>query len=200
MTRCDRPRSRPRWCSSVDQAACKCVRHRPARPRRSSARCAEIAAVLRPALRRPISASRSGCCRRTATLMRWALVALTAAIAAGVAVWMLRETNRARPDRARPRPRRRARQYPRSGAVRLCRRFRRSALRRLAAVFGLQCRRCGDYHRRARSCWSARCSCATRRRQGAESLWRMSMRKFVIVVAGLARSPLAARALRQERL
>ena len=34
-------------------------------------------------------------------------------------------------------------------ALRLCRRLRRSAFRRVAAVFGLQCRRRGDYHRRA---------------------------------------------------
>ena len=81
--------------------------------------------------------------------MRWALVALTGAIAAGVAWWMTREKNRQDLialglvlggalgnilDRIR------------FGYVVD---YRRPAFRRVAPVFGLQCRRCGDYHRRA---------------------------------------------------
>ena len=75
---------------------------------------------------------------------RWMLVALTRAIAIGVALWIGREKNRIDQvalgmvlggalgnilDRVAPR---------------LCRRLRRPAFRRVPAVFGIQCRRCGD--------------------------------------------------------
>ena len=75
---------------------------------------------------------------------RWMLVALTSAIAAAVAVWIGREKSRI--DQA-------ALGMVLGGALgnildrvalRLCRRLRRSALRRVPPVSGIQCRRCRD--------------------------------------------------------
>ena len=76
------------------------------------------------------------------------LVALTSAIALGVAFWIGREKNRV--DQV-------ALGMVLGGALgnildrdapRLCRRFRRLAFWRVAAVSDIQCRRCGDQHRR----------------------------------------------------
>ena len=70
------------------------------------------------------------------------------AIAVVVFVWLWREKRRDDVIALGAGARRRARQYPRSGAARLCRRLCRSAFRRVAAVFGLQSWRCCHYHRR----------------------------------------------------
>ena len=80
---------------------------------------------------------------------RWLLVAMTAAIAIFVAAWLWREKRRDDSVALGLGAGRRARQYRRPDRLRLCRRLRRSAFRRVAAVFGLQCRRRSDYHRRA---------------------------------------------------
>jgi len=74
---------------------------------------------------------------------RWMLVALTTAIALGVAFWISREKNRT-DQVALDGAGRRARQHPRPNAPWLCRRLRRPAFWCVPAVSDIQCRRCGD--------------------------------------------------------
>ena len=140
-----------------------------------------------------ITASRWACSPPAARSGRWLLVALTAAIATFVAVWLWREKRRDDSialalvlggalgnivDRVR---------------LRLCRRLRRPAFRRVAALFGLQCRRRCDYHRRA----AFACPRAPDARwQGAEE-GSLTMRIAPFVLAASAAAP--ARRLRQRR-
>ena len=140
-----RARSSPSSSSLFDQATKWVVTYRSScRPGTRSSCCpSSICAGSR------IPASRSACSQRRQRARPLAAGRLTAAIADLRRLLAVAREAPRRSARARPGPRRRARQHRRSRAARLCRRFRRPAFRRVAALFGLQCRRRGDYHRRA---------------------------------------------------
>ena len=130
--------------------------------------------------------------------MRWVLVALTGAIAVGVAVWMLRETQPRRPGRARPGARRRARQYPRSRRGSAMSSTSPICTSATGAPFWSSMSPMRRLRSACSSCLCARCWCATSPRP-ERAQWRISMRK-------LCRSPprlgvaAAALGLRQARL